>query len=475
MFDVAVIGGGVVGGLLLRKLSSYNLKVCLLEKENDVAMGQSKANSGIVHAGFDAKPNSLKAKFNVLGNKMMKGVAEELGVKYSNNGSIVVAFSEEEIETLKDLKQRGEQNGVDGLEIVYGDDLFALEPNLSKTAVAGLLARTGGIICPYELTISAIGNAMDNGAELFTNFEVVKIEKGDCYTLYSSNGEQISAKVVVNCAGAGSQKIANLVGDYSFEIGLRRGEYILLDKESGNFVSRTLFFTPTKKGKGILVSPTADGNLLLGPTADEVLENVTDTTKDGLESVMVKAKEMCDKVPLYNAITSFSGVRAYSDKHDFIIEESKQNKGFILVAGIESPGLTSAPAIAEYVVDELISKLLRLKKKEDFNPIRKPDYFFSRLSIEEKNEIIKANPSYGRIICRCEQITEGEIIRALTENPKASDLDGVKRRTRAGMGRCQGGFCQPYVAEIIAKVKGVSLGEITKKGKNSTLLVGKTK
>ena len=475
MFDVAVIGGGVVGGLILRKLSSYNLKVCLLEKENDVAMGQSKANSGIVHAGFDAKPNSLKAKFNVLGNRMMQKVTNELGVKYLCNGSIVVAFSDEEVETLKELKQRGEQNGVDGLKIVYGEELYSLEPNVNKNAIAGLVAPTGGIVCPYELTISAIGNAMDNGAQLFTNFEVVNIDKGEFFTITSSNEEKVFAKIIINCAGGGSQKIANLVGDYSFKIGYRRGEYLLLDKESGNFVKHTLFFTPTKKGKGILVSPTADGNLLLGPTADEIEDIDTSTTKDGLSSVIVKAKEMCNAVPTYNVITSFSGVRAYCDKHDFIIEESKVCKNFINLAGIESPGLTSAPAIAEFVVGELLANMLVLDSKKDFNPIRKPDYFFSKLSIEEKNEIIKKDPSYGRIICRCEQITEGEIVRALTENPKATDLDGVKRRTRSGMGRCQGGFCQPYVAKLIAKVNGISLGEVTKKGKNSTLLVGKTK
>ena len=475
MFDVAIIGGGVVGGLLLRKLSSYNLNICLLEKENDVAMGQSKANSGIVHAGFDAKENSLKAKFNVLGNRMMKSVTDELGVKYYNNGSLVVAFSDEEVETLKGLKERGEKNGVEGLKIVYGEELFALEPNLNKTAIAGLLATTGGIVCPYELTIASIGNAMDNGAKLFTNFEVAKIEKGDCYTLTSTSGEQIKSKVVINCAGAGSQKIANLVGDNSFKIGYRRGEYLLLDKESGGFAKHTLFFTPTKKGKGILISPTVDGNLLLGPTAEEIENNDTATTKDGLKAVIEKAKEMSEKVPFYNVITSFSGVRAYCDKGDFIIEESAFSKNFINVAGIESPGLTSAPAIAEHVVENLLSKMLVLNKKESFNPIRKPDYFFAKLSVDEKNEIIKNDSSYGKIVCRCEQITEGEIVRALTENPKATDLDGVKRRTRSGMGRCQGGFCQPYVAEIIAKVQGVSLGDVTKKGKKSTLLVGKTK
>ncbi len=475
MFDVAVIGGGVIGGLILRELSSYDLKICLLEKEYDVAMGQSKANSGIVHAGFDAKPNSLKAKFNVLGNKMMPKITAELGVKYSNNGSLVVAFSSEEMQTLEELKLRGDQNGVEGLRIILKNELQELEPNISNDAVGALLAKTGGIVCPYELTIASIGNAMDNGAELFTAFDVCEIEKQGHFVITAKDGRKISAKLVINCAGYGSQKIANLIGDFSFTIGGRKGEYILLDRESGHLVNHTLFFTPTKKGKGILVSPTVDGNILLGPTADEVDFEDRSTTTNGLASVISKANEMCKSVPHHTAITSFTGVRAYSDKHDFIIEESSKEKGFFNCAGIESPGLTSAPAIAKYVVENLIDKALTIKKKDNFNPIRKPDYFFSKLSMEEKNQIIKENPSYGKIVCRCEKITEGEIIRALTENPRATDIDGVKRRTRAGMGRCQGGFCQPYVAEIIAKVNCLELNDVTKNGKGSELLVGKTK
>ena len=476
MFDVTVIGGGVIGGLILRRLSSYDIKVCLVEKANDVSIGQSKANSGIVHAGFDAKPNSLKAKFNVLGNQMMEEVTKELGVKYIKNGSLVVAFSDEELKTLEELKERGETNGVRGLEIINIDKLLELEPNLSENALGALFAPSGGIVCPYELTIASIGNAMDNGAQLFTNFEVCKIERENgVYTLYSSDGRTVESKMVINCAGYGCEKIANLVGDYSFKMGARRGEYILLDRESGDFVSHTLFFTPTAKGKGILVSPTVDKNIILGPTAEEIDGDDTDTTKKGLQSVIDKANEMCKNVPVFNSITSFSGVRAYCDKHDFIIEESKVSKGFFNCAGIESPGLTSSPAIAVFVVDELIGKAIKLENKKNFNPIRKPDYFFSRLSNEEKNEIIKNKPEFGKIVCRCEQITEGEIIQALTENPPASDIDGVKRRTRAGMGRCQGGFCQPYVAELISKVKDIPMEKVTKKGNGSLIIMEKTK
>ena len=475
MFDVIVIGGGVVGGLILRELTKYQLNVCLVEKAGDVAMGESKANSGIVHAGFDAPVGSLKAKFNVEGNKIMESVCADLGVKFRRNGSLVVAFSEEDFKTLKDLKFRGEINGVDGIEIIDQSRLRGMEKNISDEAIAALYAPTGGIVCPYELTIAAIGNAMDNGAILKTDFTVAGIEKMENgYLVKSEDGQEVCAKLVINCAGLHSGKIAEMVGDTDIQIGARKGEYILLDRESGDFVSHTLFFTPTKLGKGILVTQTVDNNILLGPTAEEG-NHSTETSANGLGFVIEKAKKMCKNVPLYNTITSFAGVRAFSDRHDFIIEESKNAKGFIHCAGIESPGLTASPAIAKYVVETLVGGMLPLAKNEVFNGTRTPDYFFKHLTMEEKNEIIKQDPSYGKIVCRCEQVTEGEILRAIRENPPAKDIDGVKRRTRSGMGRCQGGFCQPYVAELIAKERGMSLTNVTKNGKGSALLTGVTK
>ncbi len=475
MFDVTVIGGGVVGGLILRELSKYDLKVCLLEKREDVAMGQSKANSGIVHAGFDAPVGSFKAKFNVLGNKMMAGVCADLGVECKNNGSLVVAFSKEEFKTLFELKERGEKNGVEGLTVIDRVQLVKMEKNISDDAVGALYAPTGGIVCPYKLTIASIGNAMDNGAELFTEFEVLSVKAEDGgYTLISADGREIKSKIVINCAGIGSEKIANLFGDYSFKVGGRKGEYILLDKESRGFVKHTLFFTPTAKGKGILVSPTVDENVLLGPTAELVDDGNTETTAEGLNEVQQKAMKMCKGVPFFNTITSFAGTRAYCDRHDFIIEHSAI-KGLINCAGIESPGLTASPAIAEYVVGTLVRELIELKKKDNFNGKRKADDFFNKMSVEEKNALIKENKSYGRIICRCEQITEGEIVRAINTNPKATTIDAVKRRTRSGMGRCQGGFCQPQVAEIIARELSLPLEKVTKSGKGSYLLVGRSK
>ena len=476
MLDVIVIGGGVVGGLILRELTKYKLNVCLLEKAGDVAMGESKANSGIAHAGFDAPVGSLKARFNVEGNQMMEGVCRDLGVKFRFNGSLVVAFSEKEIETLHVLKERGGKNGVKGLEIVNQAKLREMEKNISDNALAALYAPTGGIVCPYELTIAAIGNAMDNGARLITDFAVSGIEKtGNSYIVKSSDGQEIIGKIVINCAGLYSGEIAKMVGDSDITIGARKGEYILLDRESGDFVSHTLFFTPTEKGKGILVTQTVDNNILLGPTAEEQPDGNTQTSAKGLAFVIEKARQMTKNPPLFNTITSFAGVRAYSDKHDFIIEESKNAKGVIHCAGIESPGLTASPAIAKYVVETLVSGMISLEKNEEFNGIRKPDYFFKNLSMEEKNEIIKKDPSYGKIVCRCEQVTEGEILRAIRENPPAKDIDGVKRRTRSGMGRCQGGFCQPFVAELIAREQGIFLTNVTKSGKGSYLLTGVTK
>ncbi len=476
-YDVLVIGGGVIGGTILRKLSQYNLSVCLVEKENDVCMGQSRANSGIVHAGFDAAEGSLKAKFNVLGNRMMPALAGELGVKYRNNTSLVVAFSEEELEILQKLQKRGVANGIaaEDLPILTREELLALEPYIHPAAKGALLAKTGGIICPYELTIAAIGNAMDNGAKLYTDFAVCAICKTEGgYTVTAEDGRSLQASVVINCAGLASGKIAALVGD-DIPVHGRKGDYILLDRQAHYLTDRTLFFTPTAKGKGILVSSTVDNNIILGPTATEVESDVPETTAADLAHVMQKAKEMCPNVPLGAAITSFAGIRAYNERHDFIIEESQTAKGVFHLAGIESPGLTSAPAIAEYVAEELVARYLPLVKKENFRPERQADSFFRNLTTEEKNAVIQKDPAYGRMVCRCERITEGEIRHAVRTNPPATNVDAVKRRTRAGMGRCQGGFCQSRVTEILAEELGIPMEKVTKSGGNSVLLVGKIK
>ena len=476
MFDVLVIGGGVIGATILRELVKYDLDVCMLEKEQDVSMGQSRANSGIVHAGFDAVPGTNKARFNVLGNKMMPSYAKELGVKYKNNKSIVIATDESEDANIVELYKRGKINGVKRLKIINKKKLLKLEPNLTESVTSALYAKTGGIICPYTLTISAIGNAMDNGAKLLTSFEVCSIEKvKDGFKVFSKDGREVCGKIVINCAGFGSQKIANMVGDNTFTIGARLGEYILLDKESGNFVSHTVFKVPSEKGKGVLVSNTVDGNVLLGPTAVVLEEYSTDTTAFGLQDVMNKASQMFNTPPFYNTITSFAGVRAFCDKNDFIIEESKVCKNFINVAGIESPGLTASVAISKPVVKELVGKILPLHKNKRFIKKHKRINDFSNLSIAKRNKIIKKDPSFGKIVCRCEQISEGEIRQAIRQNPKATTIDAIKRRTRAGMGRCQGGFCQIRVAEILAEELGQDFSQVVKSKTGASIVKGKTK
>ncbi|MBQ6698404.1 MAG: NAD(P)/FAD-dependent oxidoreductase [Oscillospiraceae bacterium] len=474
MYDVTVIGAGVAGGMIARRLSSFDLKVCILEREHDVAMGASRANSAIVHAGFDAKEGSLKAKLNVKGSEMMEKTAAELGVKYKRNGSLVIGFNEEDKKMLYELLHRGEVNGVRDLRIVDGEALFEIEPNLSKNVVCALYAPTGAIVCPYELNIAAVGNAMDNGAELKLDFEVKSISQiPGGYEICSGN-EVVRSRFVINAAGIYSDEIAKMVGDNSFDVHPRRGEYILLDKECGSLVKTTVFRTPSKMGKGILVTPTVDGNLLLGPTSEDMTDKEDKSTaSDGLSKIIKEAGENVCGIPFNKTITSFCGLRAVGSTGDFIINTPVT--GFINVAGIESPGLTASPAIAEYVVSLLERLGADLKPKADYNPQRAPMHAFRNANIAEKNEMIKRDKRYGRIICRCEEITEGEIISAIRTNPGARDLDGVKRRTRAQMGRCQGGFCSPQIVEIISRELGIPYEEVTKSGGNSRINISKTK
>ena len=475
MFDVLIIGAGVIGGAVARELAKYSLSTCILEKENDVANGTSKANSAIVHAGFDAPIGSLKAELNVKGSQMMAELASELGVKYKNNGSLVIGFNEQDLSHIRELYARGVANGVKDLLIIDKARLKELEPNVSDHAVGALYAPTGAIVCPYELTVALIGNAMDNGVQLIRNFKVEKIENvDDVYVVQSASGEKVVGKYIVNCAGLFADEIAKMVGDESFSIIPRRGEYVLLDKECGKIVKHTIFRTPTKMGKGILVTPTVDGNTLLGPTSENI-EDKGDlsTTSNGLAAAIKGAKDSINNLPLNKCITSFCGLRAVGSTGDFIINSPKER--FINVAGIESPGLSSAPAIAIKVVYMLAEKGLKLEYNLDFNGVRPAMHDFREASIEKKNAMIKKDKAYGKIICRCEGVSEGEILNAIRTNPKPLDLDGVKRRTRAQMGRCQGGFCTPYIMKLLAQEQGVDLTQITKKGANSQIVISKLK
>ena len=473
MFDIVIIGAGVVGGMIARELSRYELSVAIVDKGADVALGATRANSAIVHAGYDAKEGTLKALLNVQGSKMMEKVARELGVKYKKNGSLVVGFNDEDRRTLEELLERGNRNGVEGLRLLERDEILAIEPNIGKDVVVALHAPTGAIICPYELCMAAVGNAMDNGVELYLDFDVKKIEKTEGGYNVCSADKTLEAKFVINCAGVNSDDVARLVGDDSFSITARRGEYMLLDRECGDIVSHTIFRCPSAMGKGILVSPTVDGNLLLGPTAEN-LDNKTDvsTTASGLAKVRVQANEQVSGINMGKVITSFAGLRATGSTGDFIINE---RDGFVNCAGIESPGLSASPAIAVYVAEILKDAGLTMTEKADFCPTRRPMHYFSSLSVDEKNEIIKEHPEFAHIICRCETVTEGEILEAIRTNPKPRDVDGVKRRTRASMGRCQGGFCLPYVVELLAKERGCDYTEITKFGGESYINIGKTK
>lgn len=473
-YDVAVIGGGVVGALISRELSKYDIKVALLEKCNDVAMGTTKANSAIVHGGFDAMNGTLKAKLNVKGTALMPEVCKDLNVPYRNNGSLVLAFSEKEMEHIKVLYDRGIKNGVPDLEIIDGERVRELEPNVSDEVVGALLSNSAGIVCPYELTIAAAENAVTNGVEFIRNCEVQSIAFNGEFALSTTVGE-IKASYVINAAGNHSDEIAAMLGDTSIKLVARKGEYYLLDKSYGYLADHTIFQCPNEMGKGVLVTPTVDGNLLIGPSAtDEPDKDNTDTTPDGLDFVFSKALKSVPSLNVRGAITSFAGVRAHPVTDDFIIGYSEVNDRLLNVAGIESPGLSAAPAIAQYVRDLLLEKL-PAKEKENYVLTRKAPVRFRHMTKTEREELIKKNSAYGRIICRCETITEGEILDAIHAPAGARDVDGVKRRTRAGMGRCQGGFCGSKVVEILSRELGVPMNEITKFGGESKIIFERTK
>ncbi len=475
MYDVIVIGAGATGCAIARELSRFSLKLAVLEREEDVCCGTSKANSAIVHAGYDALPGTQKAKMNVLGNEKMEQLSKDLDFPFKRNGSLVLCFSEEGIPALEALYQRGIANGVPSLRIVRGEEMFHLEPNLSRDVVALLDAPTGGIVCPFKMTIALAENACENGVEFHFNTpvaDIVPIEGG--YRLSTPEGTY-ETRIVVNAAGVYADKFNNLVSAHKIHITPRRGEYILMDKKAGDFVSHTIFQQPTKLGKGILITPTVHGNLLAGPTAEDIEDKEgVNTTSQGLAQVTEKARLSAGNVPLHMAITSFAGLRACEDGEDFILGEVQDAPGFFNAAGIDSPGLSSAPAIGEALAEQIADKL-GAPVKQDFRSTRKDIPCVAESTPEEIAALIAEDPAYGNIICRCEMVTEGEIVNALRRPLGAKSLDGVKRRTRAGMGRCQSGFCSPRVMEIITRELGTQPMELTKSGGSSVLLVGTTK
>ena len=456
MFDVVVIGAGIMGAAVSRELSKYELKVLLLDKENDVSCGTTKANSAIVHAGYDAKEGSLMAKYNVLGNAMYEKLCEEVDAPFRRVGSYVLAFSDKEKEHLEMLYQRGLNNGVPEMEIIGAAEIQKREPHVSKEAVAALYAGTAGITGPWELATKLIENAMENGVEL-------------------KSGEVIKTKALINAAGVYADFINNMLSNKHFKITPRIGEYYLLDKVQGYLTDSVIFQCPTEMGKGILVSKTAHGNIIVGPTASDV-ENKDDVgnTQEGLDTVRQFAIKSIKDINFRDNIRNFAGLRAEADTGDFILGEAEDVKGFFNMAGTKSPGLTSAPAMAVDLAKMVVESLGGVKKKENFIKNRKMIHFIS-LSPEEKAEVIKKDPRYGRIICRCENITEGEIVDAIHRKCGGRTLNGIKRRVRPGAGRCQGGFCGPRVQEILARELGEDLEEIVMEQKDSYILTGKTK
>ena len=471
-FDVVVIGGGVTGCAIARELSRYDLSVCLLERCEDVCSGTSKANSAIIHAGFDAKPGTLKAKMNVLGSRMMPALSEELDFSFRRSGALVLCFSEAELPALHALKERGDENGVEGLRILGREELLQMEPNISDEAVAALYAPTSGIVCPFDLTIALAENAWENGVQFRFLTEVENIARSGEIFEIETNKDVIRSRFVVNAAGVYADSIHNMVCPHPIEIQPRKGDYCLLDKSCGAHVRHTVFQLPDDKGKGVLVTPTVHGNLLLGPTATEVSDKeTTATTAEDLHRVIAKSARSIRNIPYNQVITSFSGLRARSTAGDFILGEAMDCPGFFDAAGIESPGLSSAPAIGAYIAD-LVARKAGAEHKADFNPRRRGIVRAAELSDPERGELIRKNPLYGSIVCRCEQISEGEIVDAIRRPLGAKSLDGVKRRVRAGMGRCQAGFCTPRTMEILARELGVEITSICKNGPGSELLTG---
>ncbi len=475
MYDVIIIGAGVVGAMIARKLSRYNLSVCVLEKENDVGNVTSNANSAIVHSGYDPVPGTLKAKLNVEGNAMFDEIAKDLDVHFYRTGSLTVATSEEQLKMLGDLVIRSKQNGVP-VELLQREDVLKLEPNINPNVKAALLAPTAGIIDPFNLVVHAMENAVDNGVDLQLNQEVIDINFKDDQFVVKTNKTEFFAKVVINAAGLYSDKIAEMMEPIDWNITPRKGEYFVLDHYKVGLVNHTIFPLPSEKGKGVLVSMTSSNNYIVGPSSEPIPDK-DDVSTDSytLGEIRRQATDLVPSIPFNQVIRVFSGVRPTPSTHDFIISSAKSNDHFINVAGIESPGLVSSPAIAEYVCENFISKLFNLEEKKDFNPKVKKYHRLNEMSEEERNQMIKQNPDFGKIICSCEKVSLGEIKELLERSVPPKTVKGVKRRCRAGFGKCQGGFCSPMVTMLLADHYHISPTEVNWDKENSHILVEEVK
>ena len=475
MYDVAIIGAGVIGAAIARELSRYDISIVILEKENDVSAGTSKANTGIIHAGYDPEENTLMAELNAKGNKMFDAICDELSVPFKRNGSLVVAFDDEQMIHINALMQRGISNGISDLRIISRDELSEKEPAINPEARGALFAETAGIIDPMLLTISLLENAAENGVETIFGFCVESIERKERGWRINSLHNSVDAKIVINAAGVYADSINNMVRSPAFKINPVQGQYFLLDKCEGSMVNATIFPCPTKAGKGILIVPTVHGNILVGPTSESVSDKEdVSTSDDVLRKLRAGVKHLIPELSFGNNIRNFSGLRAEACTGDFIIGAVKGTPGFINAAGIKSPGLTAAPAIALLIVSILGEINVNLQLKSSFNPSVKRKLLID-MPLSEQTNAIKHNPLYGRVICRCENITEGDIVDSIWRNPGAVTMDGVKLRCRAGMGRCQSGFCGPKVQQIIARELGIPLDKVVLNKKGSYILTGRTK
>lgn len=477
MIDVAIIGAGITGSAIARELAKYNLNVVVFEKGLEVCQGTTKANSAIVHGGYDAKEGTLKAKFNVAGNALYGKLCEELDVAFKRIGSLVLAFDEEEARHVEALYERGQKNGAKGLRVLDKEEILKIEPYVNPQVVKALLCESTGVVCPFNLNIALMENAIANGVTLKLKSKVTNITKeGDVFNLEVGQNERVQAHYVVNAAGVYADEINNMVNGEAYAILPRKGEYKILEKSEGKRAKHVLFQCPTKKGKGVLVTQTVHGNLMIGPNATDVADKEDiSTTKEGILEIVTQAKKSVPSVDFRKTITSFAGLRAVPSTGDFCVFASAKSKGFINAGGLESPGLTSAPALAEYVVELLAKEGLVLQEKTDFNPFRPKNKAFHTMTHTEKEDIIQKDSRYKNIICRCEMITEGEIVEAIHSPCGARTVDGVKRRVRSGMGRCQGGFCGPKVMAILARELDTDLEKIKKDYCTSNVVIGKAK
>lgn len=468
MRDIIVIGAGVVGCSIARELSKYNLDVLVVEKNSDVSEGISKGNSGIVHAGYNEKIGTLKAKLNIEGNKIFDDLSRDLQFPFKRNGAFILAFSDEDMNILESLKENGEKLGVEGLEILTREEALNIEPNLNKEIVGVLNVKTSGIVSPYEMTIALAENAAENGVEFKLNSKVTNIEKiSEGYKVTLNNREVVNGKIIINASGLEGAFLNNLVSMSKREINPVKGEYCLFDKVAGAMINKTLFQVPNKLSKGVLVTPTAEGNLLVGPNAVE--GKTLETSREGIDEILDKSKTSLEELPVARILNTFSGIRPKTKEGDFIIEEVEDAKNFINVIGIDSPGLTAAPAIGVYVVN-MIKERLDLVEKKNFKKTREKIFRFAELSLEEKNKLIKEKPAYGHMVCKCEFVTEGEIVEAIHRPIKALTVDAIKRRTRASMGGCQGVGCTLPISKILSRELGIDISDINKNSEGSPVI-----